>query len=117
MTEQEIIEGNKMIAQFMGFNFLEDGSVNVQSKTPIYLTNWKKLDFDNDWDWLYPVIIKIRRVSSGMGVVTDIPAIAPYRFGIEYCFRKCIEFILYYNKENGSDVYVAYDTKHRKNNF
>lgn len=63
MDKQEIIEGNKLIAEFMGWT-IEPGM--EEDKDPYY--NWNKgfsmallsdLLFHEKWDWLMPVVDKI----------------------------------------------------------
>lgn len=64
MTTQEIIEGNKLIAEFMGLT----KSINGATIETRYVFDWKNkpqgdlpvdLKFNSSWDWLMPVIEKI----------------------------------------------------------
>jgi hypothetical protein len=58
MSEQEIIEGNKLIADYMG------EAIDVLGK---FGQNWKKVigdispipSYHESWDWLMPVVSKI----------------------------------------------------------
>ena len=67
MTDKEIIEGNKLIAEFMGLNYedvVKDIWYNYQQ------LGYRNSDFMNfpenykfyhsSWDWLMPVVEKIK---------------------------------------------------------
>ena len=86
MSEQEILEGNKLIAEFMGGVFREinnpyygDNSFNVVSLV-MYEDGEKKfltyemngLKYHCSWDWLMPVVEKIEELSSLGGIVTIV---------------------------------------------
>ena len=58
MSEQEIIEGNKLIAEFMGYKFIEDWHQYWRlSDKHLLLEN--ELKYHSSWDWLMPVVEKI----------------------------------------------------------
>lgn len=59
MTEQEIIEGNKLIAEFMG-----DYRAKYKVSNDYTLANamLKTLKYHSSWDWLMPVVEKIKDV-------------------------------------------------------
>lgn len=62
MTQKEIIDGGKIIAEFMG---LEDwGGRFVVSYEPIDSREPKDLFYHSSWDWLMPVVEKISRIST-----------------------------------------------------
>lgn len=56
MEKQEIEEGNKSIAEFMGYTTNEDGNF---CKGGIPLLKLSDFKYDNSWDWLMPVVEKI----------------------------------------------------------
>lgn len=57
MKEQEIIEGNKLIAEFMGLEWkLHLGRRYLYNHAWIPLENLK---YHSSWDWLMPVVEKI----------------------------------------------------------
>jgi hypothetical protein len=71
MSEQEIIEGNKLIAEFMGVDFY-DKYFNINLHDSLYTRdNYNlfinmimelhpnDLKYNSSWDWLIPVIDKI----------------------------------------------------------
>ena len=70
MTTQEIIEGNKLIAAFMGLT----KSINGLTSEVRYVYDWKmkpqgdlirELRYNSSWDWLMPVVEKIEHVELG----------------------------------------------------
>lgn len=76
MSEQEIIEGNKLIAEFMGGITSNMNNRIVQGYQNIWLPfhgicNWgtiktgngKILLYHSSWDWLMPVVEKIKNIS------------------------------------------------------
>lgn len=62
--KQNIIEGNKTIALFMGRRFYDspitDGKEYFDMPMPMGIMELNKLSFHNDWNWLMPVIEKNR---------------------------------------------------------
>lgn len=70
MTEQKILEGNKLIAEFMGIE------TKVYSDTPT-ITFWNfrnhmkkesEMKYHSSWDWIMPVLAKIEK----MGCIVEI---------------------------------------------
>ena len=70
MTEADIIKGNKLIAEFIGFKRLNpDNSfrlhqwwdINTGKKQHIFKGCDHSLEFHTSWDWLMPVIQKIEK--------------------------------------------------------
>lgn len=64
MSEQEILEGNKLIAEFMGIynsQLLLNINENIGSQYIPYLGDdyISNLKFHSSWDWLMPVVEKI----------------------------------------------------------
>ena len=56
MTQEEIIEGNKLIAEFMGVKIGED----LYSWRPGVIDSIKEhnLQYHSSWDWLMPICLK-----------------------------------------------------------
>jgi hypothetical protein len=79
MKTNEIIEGNKLIAEFMGYvlHDLGDGKspyYNHNNKylkpcAVIRLDKGEKLQFDSSWDWLMPVVEKIESLTNYVNTV------------------------------------------------
>jgi hypothetical protein len=64
-----IEEGNKLIAEFMGWRYISDGDVMfLNQNTPAKPIN--RLQFHSSWDWLMPVLEKI--VQENDDVIIDI---------------------------------------------
>jgi hypothetical protein len=75
LTDKEIKEGNKLIADFMGLEFNITDSFNSENyRLPdVYRERFNCSHFDNlhfnySWDWLMPVIEKICRTRIGDGI-------------------------------------------------
>jgi len=85
MKQNEILEGNKLIAEFMGWKFKESKPYKVwdpkfisdeQPPNDWLMTTWiiedfksylmKTLKFHSSWDWLIPVIEKIEQFDNGV---------------------------------------------------
>ena len=54
MKESEIIEGNKLIAEFMGDTTSQNSKVSFTKNCPV-----SGLKYHSSWDWLMPVVEKI----------------------------------------------------------
>ena len=85
MSEQEIIEGNKLIAEFMGYEyisgershadygwwkkgFFEEG--NSRNNSNFICISSYHLKYNTSWDWLMPVVEKIETTDPLGGIVT-----------------------------------------------
>lgn len=121
MTEQEIIEGNKLIAEFMGGK-VED-TLRCSNYTKIGLPKWafKCYDFDvlkisgfeynSSWDWLMPVVEKIEKAGYCVSMYRDNCSVynkngervgnGVHNKGKIICIiTAVIEFINWYNIQN-----------------
>jgi hypothetical protein len=83
MTQEEIIEGNKLIAEFMGLHFHKIGWVDKYHIDGNYESII--LDYNWSWDWLMPVVEKIYKLPStneyyGFSFVMHN---STFRFGID----------------------------------
>ncbi len=126
MEEQKIIEGNKLIAEFMGaeclspktkfsyFDFGNDWSENegiFQQKIHI-----RMLKYHSSWDWLMPVVEKVRDKNCIVSIWfnrqlnTNNTTIANFEdgwkkdinisgVGIESTYKSVIEFIKWHNNQ------------------
>lgn len=106
MSEQEIIEGNKLIAKFIGLK--QNDLEHWINKDYLFGSQLKLFDFElkfhSSWDWLMLVIEKIellgfftRILDLGMGIEGDLII---ERFGktkLEGVYITIIEFIKWYN--------------------
>lgn len=128
MTEIEILEGNKLIAEFMGwqktsvFGWLKPGEKDAWSERPD-----EYLQFDYSWNWLMPVIDKIEEygfmvlmcrpsksnyyinIVTGIGLRASHIIDNPSKFSnsgqnkILITFKTIVEFIKWYNKKNTNE--------------
>ena len=65
MTETEILEGNKLIAEFMGIS-KQDTFAGKRYIYCIYNNKYStQLHFNESWDWLMPVVEKIENLEFG----------------------------------------------------
>ena len=58
MTQEEIIEGNKLIAEFMGYELAGPGFPSGYFVNNDYF-HFENLKFHTSWNWLMPVVEKI----------------------------------------------------------
>jgi len=107
MKKEEIIQNNKLIAEF-------DGRVNTMCHNN---TTASPYDYEKSWDWLMPIIEKIEglgfevligRISCNINKILDREnPIASFVCGdisrkIEIVYDTVIEFINWYNKNKQS---------------
>lgn len=79
MSEQEIIDGNRLIAEFMGAKYGEDspnkisknGYLELPDDSNYKFSKWtvrfswiEELQYHSSWDWLMPIYTKINRYIS-----------------------------------------------------
>ena len=103
MTEQEILEGNRLIAEFMGVKITGTKyGCNHPLVTCAY-PNYSNLKYHSSWDWLIPVIDKIYSSDyyldyclSNLGQFNDDIHINT-KF-ISSTFESVIEYLKWYNK-------------------
>ncbi len=108
----EIIESNKLISEFMGYtyyptpsDFFPNGRLFGTGRT----YDLHSLKYNELWDWLIPVIIKIESMK-GIRVIISGTGIEIFCFGYSICkstseskiesvYKGCIEFINWYNDQ------------------
>ena len=120
-----IIENNKLIAEFMGLNktkmFFNLKTGNYVKKetadcditvVDVYLKNNKPITnfyYHSDWNWLMEVVEKIEKLKCTVVIEKNICRIHKgglhfghaYKFEtkIEAVYNACLEFIKWYNKQ------------------
>jgi len=73
MTQEEIIEGNKLIAKFIGFYFRNESTCQpihgwiTGLSTMTYNPDFY-LKFHSSWDWLMPVVEKINNMNASISI-------------------------------------------------
>lgn len=113
MTDQEIIEGNKLIAEFMGEKNIRIHESNVwMDENPVTHNppNSVHARYDTSWDWLMPVVEKIESLDDGYEVIIrrtscSIMYDQETKVSLVYCPNKMlsvwsavIKFIKWYNQ-------------------
>jgi hypothetical protein len=105
MTEQEILEGNKLIAEFMGATI--DESNNVKFILPadgigLAGCGLKACRYHTSWDWLMPVVQKIGKQMDRtiLGILKHFNETQSNFWcdGIENIWEGCVQFIKWYNQ-------------------
>ncbi len=106
MTEQEICEGNKLIAEFMGFKNTtpDDKDFDIYENERGDLIELMSVKYRSSWDCLMPVVRKIVNLCVDDGgdlfesdqytSILDTIPIAE----IESAYKVVVEFINWYNK-------------------
>ena len=123
---KNIIENNKLIAEFMGVfdKILSTGNMHSWSDAPFYYTTEdtrekviknisKYSKYSKDWNWLMEVVEKIENLSKEgetyMFSITKFSARVTYKGSrivdlpidntkIEAVYNACVEFIKWYNE-------------------
>ena len=62
MSEQEIIEGNKLIAEFMGIRITKSKYGCNHPLVTCSYPDYSNLKYHSSWDWLMPVVSKIGKM-------------------------------------------------------
>jgi hypothetical protein len=112
MTQQEIIEGNKLIAEFMGgifetnlpFTHTKHGWIDTPANDGKQIAQDYDLKYHSSWDWLMPVIKKIHELD--ISIDNEVGSARQYNVvgssigpvTIESTWQACVEFIKYYNQ-------------------
>ena len=106
MTEQEIIDNNRIIAEFMGAKPCKQHPntqlfLTIKDNKNPSLQYWHLLKYHTSWDWLIPVFNKVYSTRGYMeyirkynvyddGIVIDT-------FKILVSYKRIIHFIKWYN--------------------
>jgi hypothetical protein len=92
------MENNKLIAEFMS------------GEHPLAeVTHEAHHNYDTSWDWLMPVIHRIRdHVNVDMGFEEyddwreNFKQIDPYNYSLEQCYKAVVEFIKQYDNQRNA---------------
>lgn len=98
MTQEEKIEGNKLIAEFMDIETtLHD--CNVFYRFGCYLKDVSVLEYHSSWNWLMPVVEKIKQLKiEEFGKKKPIMS-ALMDVDIEPLYQAVIEFIKWHKTQ------------------
>ncbi|MGL5713284.1 MAG: hypothetical protein ACRCX2_09715 [Paraclostridium sp.] len=113
MEINQILENNKLIAEFLGLNLYRGYWYKSTTATERKICKEQALKFHNDWNWLMKVIEKIRVIDSKAKGNFKIKLLHYHRNnktifdlsileGKEYVYNAFLEFIKWYN-ENKED--------------
>lgn len=85
MTKEEILLGNKLIAEFMADYDLK--------------RNWSKVPllYNSSWDWLMPVVEKIKGMEKEYPIAIDSVTNIFIWYKINFVWIAVVEFIKWYN--------------------
>ena len=104
MSNEEILEGNKLIMQFLEIPQLITGEYHaVFGNIRQYYTGENYLKFHSSWDWLMPVIDSIKCYTVDEYTLIDNIDDALICIDIEETYQSCVEFIKWYNKQKQND--------------
>ena len=99
-----IEEKNKMIAEFMGYKWLDDDKMWVKGEWPKGTHMDKYLEYDTSWEWLMPVVKKCKNLLSNPKDVSDIYILRDLEETVFSCeiniaYDGVVKFINWYNKQ------------------
>jgi hypothetical protein len=91
MTQEEILEGNKLIAEFMGLPVHEE-----------YFRGIDACKYHSDWNLLMPIVEKIELFSCYVIDSKTLSTIIEchYNSKIKSTYQAVVEFIKWYNQQN-----------------
>lgn len=113
MTQEEILEGNKLIAEFMGYDYFKNHYIHRDSNTPIgNMFTEDKIQYHSSFDWLMPVVEKIEALGYSVFIQNDCCWLRVARAGMKIpiithlsdnkitsTYKAVIEFIKWYNHQ------------------
>lgn len=99
METNKILEGNKLIAIFMGRCGKRNKRlywVNIPGVEWVYVEDMK---FHSSWDWLMPVVEKILNICQENDEMEKYYTITDAIPDIESVWLACVEFVKWYNEQ------------------
>jgi len=93
------MENNKLIAEFMGVDYVDIDT---------YLENNKELQYHTSWDWLMPVVRKISSMCDEPYELDNMKH-ALLTGDIESVYDDVVEFIKEYNRTTDYNKVTYYD--------
>jgi len=94
------IEGNKLIAEFMGYVMHNHTSYRTFEKDGRHLFE-ATIQYDTKWDWLMPVVEKILFKTGGSHAQLDTMIISALsEVNIKSVWQAVTQFIIWYNQQN-----------------
>ena len=103
MKQQEILEGNTLIAEFMGLQIISAKEIKGKVDDELILNDVSipetMLYYYSSWDWLMPVVEKINDTGVAGGMLYDLRE-ALTRVDIDLAWKEVIKFIKWHNEWN-----------------
>jgi len=110
MSDNEIVEGNLLIAKFMDGNRSKVDGKGKWMRFPEpthghYSFRYNNLQYDQSWDWLMPVIQKIKQLqwdsvkNYDLGFEADLVLRLEIWTPIEQVWKAVIDFIKWHNSQ------------------
>ena len=103
---KQLTEGNKLIAEFMGFIPEKSSLGNTYThpdKMGVYGGSGMKFQYHSSWDWIMPVVEKAEDIylsnnpdSAPLEVLMKLPITS----SIEFTWEKTVQFVQWYNQNN-----------------
>jgi hypothetical protein len=104
MTAQEVLNGNKLIAEFMGYVYIGgSGLFYVDSNKQAWAI--ERVQFHSSWDWLMPVVEKIESMERKYDTDSKIS----FRWRVEIKRQTC--YIQYCFTGKGKELLIDANTK------
>lgn len=105
MNKEEVIEGNRLIAEFMkavhdsmtGYWFYIPKEC-IKYRTSILAPTTKELEFHSSWNWLMPVINKLKEVTEEPEDLDPLKEVLWWG-NIEDVFQEVVQQIKWYNTQ------------------
>ena len=115
MTQEEILEGNKLIAEFMGIKIIQSRYGCNHPLVTCPYPDYSNLKYHSSWDWLMPVVEKIENdlqdsfnvdiinknqceiVRNGNEFICGYGFETIYHSKIKAVYYSVVEFIKWYN--------------------
>jgi hypothetical protein len=114
MEEKEILEGNKLIAKFMGAKnaYRQDPESFLLPGDPC-VRHSKNMYYHSSWDWLMPVVEKIEKLGYYIQITyykdvscvigepgSGTQSVNVINRGDNCVYKSAVEFIKWYNQQN-----------------
>ena len=99
MEQDNTIENNKLIAEFMGLLEIQLGYICPYDNTENDYYLYEHLKFNTSWDWLMPVVKKCREESNAEDSHWESVYYSLEGCDIDVTYQAVVEFIKEYNKD------------------
>jgi len=104
--ENELLENNKLIAEFMGIESFKDSLASLhQGKINVDVDVYEQAQYHTSWDWLMPVIKKAYNTEEVYDMGLEFHEIACQMFedGIEEVYKTVVHTIKLINEDRAKE--------------